>query len=245
MEIIYKQDWYSQDAKNVNVTHTDTQYNFVLGGVGARKRIGMLMEGSYWYNEAKDANTFEDYALLTNGKQKKIGWMSLPTSLDTPMTEGNGSSSALMDTGSAFAYINARTAGNEGLTKACKDFLQFLYTDSELKEFTKTSGSAKAAIEYDFTDESVFEGLSDFQKSVMTLKKNGKVIYQNDTNATFKERREDFLFSIMSPAWCPTISNVSYNCYLDALRAGKSAKDCFEATRISENDWMNLYYSGE
>ena len=33
--------------------------------------------------------------------------------------------------------------------------------------------------------------------------------------------------------------------YLDALRAGKSAKDCFEATRISENDWMNLYYSGE
>lgn len=243
MEVIYKQDWLSQDSKG-SATHTDTQYNFVFGGSGTKKRIGMLMEGSYWYNEAVNANTFSDYETINPGKERRLGWMSLPTSLNTPVTEGKGKNIALLDTGNSFTYINARTAKNEGLTRACKEFLQFLYTDSELKAFTATTGVAKAAINYDVLDASVTAELSTFQKSVMTLKSKSQVVYANASNETFKKGRGNFMFSIEAPIWSPILSKVSYSCYLDAYRAGKDTKTVFEATRISADKWASAYYKG-
>lgn len=243
MEIIYKQDWLSQDSKN-SATHTDTQYNFVFGGAGNKKRIGMLMEGSYWYNEAENAEIFSDYEAVTAGKTKKLGWMSLPTSLNTPVTEGNGKAITLMDTGNSFTYINANTARNAGVTKACKEFLQFLYTDAELKAFTATTGVAKAAVRYDVTDESILSELTEFQQSVITLKSKSQVVYANATNATFKAGRSNFMFSIQAPIWNPIINSVPYICYLDAYRAGYKTKDVFEATQISAATWANTYYKG-
>ena len=243
MEVIYKQDSLSQDSKN-SATHTDTQYNFVFGGAGNKKRIGMLMEGSYWYNEAVNAEIFSDYEAVTAGKAKKLGWMSLPTSLNTPVTEGNGKEITLMDTGNSFTYITANTARNEGLTKACKEFLQFLYTDAELKAFTATTGVAKAAVNYDVTDASIMSNLSEFQKSVLTLKSESKVVYANAANPTYKAGRSNFMFSIQAPIWNPIINKVTYTCYLDAYRAGYKTKDVFEATRISAETWANTYYKG-
>ena len=243
MEIIYKQDWLSQGSKN-SATHTDTQYNFVFGGAGNKKRIGMLMEGSYWYNEAVNAEIFSDYEAVTAGKTKKLGWMSLPTSLNTPVTEGNGKEITLLDTANSFTYINANTARNEGLTKACKEFLQFLYTDSELKAFTATTGVAKAAVAYDVTDSSIMSELSEFQKSVVSLKSESKVVYANASNPTYKTGRSNFTFTIQAPIWNPIMSNVTYSCYLDAYRAGFKTKDVFEATRISAETWANTYYKG-
>ena len=243
MEIIYKQDWLSQDSKN-SATHTDTQYNFVFGGAGNKKRIGMLMEGSYWYNEAVNAEIFSDYEAVNAGKTKKLGWMSLPTSLNTPVTEGKGKDITLLDTGNSFTYINANTAKNEGLTRACKEFLQFLYTDAELKAFTATTGVAKAAIEYDVTDASIMSKLSEFQQSVITLKSESKVVYANASNPTYKAGRSNFTFTIQAPIWNPIISNVTYISYLDAYRAGYKTQDVFEATRISAETWANTYYKG-
>ena len=243
MEVIYKQDWLSQDSKN-SATHTDTQYNFVFGGAGNKKRIGMLMEGSYWYNEAVNAEIFSDYESVMAGKTKKLGWMSLPTSLNTPVTEGNGREITLLDTGNSFTYINANTARNEGVTKACKEFLQFLYTDSELKAFTATTGVAKAAVNYNITDNSIMSSLSDFQKSVMTLRSESKVVYANAENATYKSGRSNFTFSILAPIWNPILSNVTYTCYLDAYSANYKTQDVFEATRISADTWASTYYKG-
>lgn len=243
MEIIYKQDWLSQDSKN-SATHTDTQYNFVFGGAGNKKRIGMLMEGSYWYNEAVNAEIFSDYEAVNAGKTKKLGWMSLPTSLNTPVTEGNGKEITLLDTANSFTYINANTARNEGLTRACKEFLQFLYTDAELKAFTATTGVAKAAVAYDVTDASIMSELSEFQQSVISLKSESQVVYANASNPTYKTGRSNFTFTIQAPIWNPIISNVTYISYLDAYRAGYKTQDVFEATRISAGTWANTYYKG-
>lgn len=243
MEIIYKQDWLSQDSKN-SATHTDTQYNFVFGGAGNKKRIGMLMEGSYWYNEAVNAEIFSDYEAVNAGKTKKLGWMSLPTSLNTPVTEGNGKEITLLDTANSFTYINANTARNEGLTRACKEFLQFLYTDAELKAFTATTGVAKAAVAYDVMDASIMSELSEFQQSVISLKSESQVVYANASNPTYKTGRSNFTFTIQAPIWNPIISNVTYISYLDAYRAGYKTQDVFEATRISAGTWANTYYKG-
>ena len=243
MEIIYKQDWLSQDSKN-SATHTDTQYNFVFGGAGNKKRIGMLMEGSYWYNEAVNAEIFSDYEAVNAGKTKKLGWMSLPTSLNTPVTEGNGKEITLLDTANSFTYINANTARNEGLTRACKEFLQFLYTDAELKAFTATTGVAKAAVAYDVTDASIMSELSEFQQSVISLKSESQVVYANASNPTYKTGRSNFTFTIQAPIWNPIINNVTYISYLDAYRAGYKTQDVFEATRISAETWANTYYKG-
>ena len=86
--------------------------------------------------------------------------------------------------------------------------------------------------------------LSEFQKSVLQLRSESKVVYANAENATYRSGRSNFTFSIQAPVWNPILSNVTYTCYLDAYRAGYKTKDVFEATRISKETWANTYYKG-
>ena len=73
-----------------------------LGGKQVEK-IGMLIEGSYWYNESDNVGNFTNYFTQTKTEERKISWMSLPTSLDVSVTEKNqGRKPTMVETASAF-----------------------------------------------------------------------------------------------------------------------------------------------
>lgn len=246
LEIIERKGWNTRTSLNTSSTHFDAQYNFVFGGQSAQypEEIAMLCEGSYWYNEAKTAGTFEDFAFYCQGIDRHLGWMSLPTSWDKSVTEGNGREVALLDDAFGYCYVNKKYENNQGIMRAVKEFLQFLYSDEEIKAFTAETGVAKAGFNPDYITDDVLSGLSEFQKSVLNLKRHNKVAYAVATNKTFIENVSMFRFCNESPVFKPIFNGTSYSCYFQAMHTGNFyTKDIFVATQLTATQWNN-YYKG-
>lgn len=206
---------------------------------GNTKDYGMICEGNYWYNEAKDAGRLDSfYAAHPEIKYRDVRWMSLPTKISESVTEGNGSTPCLMDTGNSFMLVNKTIEKKEGLKNAIKDFVQFLYTDAELEDFTKTTGVCKSGVNVDLNKIVGDPDLNEFQKTVLKLKNTFGVSYAGSNSKTYLAKRDDLFFSINAPVWHPG----SYKSVVEALRAGAfDAKGCFVNTQISADDWATNY----
>lgn len=228
----------TQDIGNTNEV---VQTLFLEGSRsgGNTKDYGMLCEGNYWVNEAQ--GRFADfYAKHPEITKRDVRWMSLPTKISETVTEGNGSEPALMDTGNSFLLVNKTLEGkSEGLKRAVKEFVQFLYTDAELEDFTATTGVCKSGVNFNFSGESVYSKLTDFQKTVLNIKKDFGVAYMASKSKTFLSKRNDLFFSINAPIWHP---GNNYKSVVEALRANAyDAKGCFESTQITQADWETNY----
>ncbi len=231
-ELAVKKGWFSVDATNENSSHLTTQTNFVLNGMSGNEKMGMLIEGSYWYNESVDASVFDNYALIAGKDTRDLAWMSMPTSFGETVTEGNGKEMVFLEFGTSYAFINGNLAGKadkEGIVAACKDFLKFLYTEDQLKAFTRNSGCMKAGIDYTMSGDD-YGDLPAFQKSILEMRKRGHVVYQTADNDLAASRKLDCMVSMFRP----NIANTPYSEYLTPLRAGKTAKDIFIATSLSK-----------
>ncbi len=229
-ELAVKKGWFSQDTTNGNSSHLTTQTNFVLNGMSGIEKIGMLIEGSYWYNESINASVFDNYALISGSTERDLAWMSMPTSLSETVTENNGKEMVFLEFGTSYAFLNGNLAGKAdkaGIVEACKDFLKFLYTEDQLKAFTRNSGSMKAGIDYTMSGDD-YGDLPEFQKSILEMRKNGRVVYQTADNDLAASRKLDCMVAMFRPS----IANTPYSEYLTPLRAGKTAKEIFVATSL-------------
>jgi len=246
LEVIDREGLMSKDA-NQDINHTDTEKNFLLGGqsVGGQMiaRKGMLVDGSYWWVESELSNNFTTYEKVTKKKieDRQIKFMRLPTSLNTTTTEGNGEKNTMIDTGMGVCYVNNNIKGNEELTKACIDFLKFLYTTEESVLFTEATGSVRA-IDYE-VDSSKLGSV--FYSDLVELRQSSNVVLftaAND-NPIFKYNRGSLKIELNSERFRPTINNFQYNNFLQAYREGKkgtiqaNAKICFDLTRFKEAEW--------
>ncbi len=240
LEMIEREGWFANEASMGTISHTDAQSAFIMGGIGDSARIGMLIEGSYWYNESVESGCFDKYSKLKpEAGERKLGWMPLPTSIDVSATEGNGRELALLDAGHSYAYINANIKDKPALVQACKDFFKFLYTDAELRAMTACSGTAKA-LNYEL-EESDYAKMSSYQKNVWKLKKNAKVIYCGGETKTLNAAPTSFYMNMFSPAFRPTYEGKHYTNLLKALREGCSAQFAFTDTKLDKAYWETVY----
>jgi len=237
-ELLEKNGYFSIDSKSTLVNNISAQRKFIYGehyGASA-KNIAMICEGNYWMNESHQIfdDFFRDNPTIT---ERNIGWMSLPTSLDTPAIPGQTRTGALMDIGYSYCLLNKKYEGT-GKMDAALDFIRFIYSENELCNFTKLTGVCKAGINYTYDSEAVGQYLNDHQKQVLALKRAGGVVYTGATNKTFLSNRKAFLFGLVGPAWMPS----PYKSVVDALRGGFNSKKCFEVTQIEESKWLSDYY---
>ena len=246
LEIANDRGWLDARSANNSFIHTDAMRAFVMNGLTtANPEVGMIMEGSYWMNEAEDNNIFEDYKVFNNGSaDKNMAWFNLPTSFDEPVTEGNGREEVLTSGVKTYAFINANlvTRGTPGKIQACKDFLQFLYTDDELKNFIKQSGTTKEGIKVDINDD-VLSYMNAGQKSFMEARANNRTVLQSGNNQTFISNTAALTYGIDS-GFRPEFNGTRYSCYIRAYRAGQTAQSCFEKMQISKENWISSYYKG-
>lgn len=241
LEIAFKEGYIERGSTTYdNVT---AQQDFIANGVGANDTVGMLIEGNYWINEADDYELFDKYyAAIKNAKDyRKIGWLPLPAQWSGSVTEGNGSTPTMVDVSASYAFVNNRFSGNQAVVDVCKDFLKFLYTDSELSRFTGVTGVAKAALNYSL-DSADQAKLDEFESSVWAMKKTGNVVYATASNATFQGSYNTLRLSGNSPLLRP-IFDRQYETSLAAIRVGKTAKEIFEKTALDATDWSE-YYKG-
>ncbi len=234
MEIVMKEGWFSDDVTTPTVSHTGSQRNFIFSGIDGMPEVGMMVEGSYWYNESEDVNNLVDYERYTNKTGRNVEWMPLPVNVFEPVTEGNGRRTTFLDVGSSSCFINARVAENPGLMQACKDFMEFLFTDAELSHFTETSGCAKP-MNYELLPED-YTSLAPYFRSLWDLRKQSKVILQYGDNPVFRDNRSDLLIYCDTPICQP----LGYRSLYKGLEDGKTAQELFEGSCRTEQEWAKF-----
>ena len=238
LQILETEGFLSADASNA-VGHTDAQMNFLTGGTET-KRKGMIMEGSYWWGESEMAGNFEDYNILTekDAKDRDIRWMPLPTSLDTPTTEGNGEKNTLIDTCFSSCYINNNIKNNEELKTASIDFVKFLYSEEELVNFTKDTGSFRP-IDYEVAS-SEFDSI--FYRELVELRNNSNVVQfaAENNNDIFRYHRGALKIELGGSVFTANYNSKPYDSYLLAYRAGATAVDAINSTRFSQDEWSTF-----
>ncbi len=222
-------------------SHTDVQKEFM------QDDVAMLIEGTYWRNEATDANTFRDYPALKNVETR---FMPLPVQAYGQVKEGQGKEPVVIETHMSYAFINSNTLkkhGAESLAMA-KEFLQFCYTDESLAEFTIKSSVTKdldytlGTVSDDYPNGEKYEQLSDYAKSVWDIKNNGKVINPISAHVLFIKNPTNFIMANTS-IWQTTIAGSTKYPY-DAFKASNTtkytARQYFEGMSKTETWWNAL-----
>lgn len=215
-----------------SASHTDVQKDFM------KDEVAMLIEGTYWLNEATDAQTFVDYPAL---KDVEVAYMPLPVQGTGSVTEGKGKAPVLIDAHSSFAFINANTATkhDETVLQVAKEFLQFCYTDESLVDFNVDS-SVTRGLTYTLGDRA--SELSDYAKSVWDAKESGFVVNPISANTIFVKNFSVFTMR-GTQIWVSTKASEGNPCTVFA-HTGKqtTAKDYFEglAEYRTENWWNGL-----
>lgn len=231
LELAKNKGWF----KNQQMTNTKAQEFFVLGNYNANDndRCAMLVDSTFWYGEAVSGGTLTKYKSLSGGKEANVSMMPMPVQLTGQVTEGNGKKPTVIDT-SATVFVNKRVEKNEGLFRAVKEFIEFLYSDAELKAFTETS-KLTMNLKYDYDKSS----LGNFYAGVLEIEKAaGDKVYAASDNIKFSKNRSSF--SLIWGGKLNYFGNYHNGSYA-ALMGGETAASIFTQTRRAKvADWESL-----
>lgn len=173
LQFIYDYVWNSANRHsltNQSLSHTDTQSQYLLGYKFTTDKPAMLVEGTWWENEAY-AN-FLSTTLINDGRgwgQRDYRYMLLPKmdgayGLDG---QGNGSVFSVLNSG-AFVVPKAKSdEKSQAKLAALKDFLAYTLTDENLAFFTECTGIINA-YDYEIPD-NVYQKLTPFSKTVYAM----------------------------------------------------------------------------
>lgn len=271
MEIIQREEYYTEkETGNANISHTDAMEALISGGNNKTfTGCAMLIDGSYWYNEAKDNGRLESYATQTGDKHEvDVRLMALPTTFSTaersdPNSEyynrTTSKASCLLDIGQGWCNVNSKVEDNQEKYDAVKAFVAFCYSEPELRSFTAISGQSRA-INYSLTKNDL-AGMSTYYQYVWNLRDNengSNIVYaaaKTIENGGSAERQSLFLKSrstLILELSSPLISTAAdstpsvYKAYSDETQNADGtykygAKANFEYTKITSTAWLNVY----
>lgn len=129
------------------VGQKDAERRFILSALPEEKDRAMLIDGSWWQNEA--SSIFSDMAVDYGNdayrvENRRYGMLPLPKANESKVGEGNTLS---FNTATVIVVNKASVKDDVTLTVA-KQFIKFLHTHESLYEFNKITASARP---YDYT----------------------------------------------------------------------------------------------
>ncbi len=148
MEYIIDNGYTSSYCWN-DKSHSETQEYFLNSNFRAtEKPIAMMIEGSWWENEASEGGAFdacvEDYGPEAAKENRKFGFLPMPhATLDK--VGGN----QVANGGATSIAINANI--NSEKIELAKTFIRFAHTDESLREYNVVTGIPKN-YSYELTD---------------------------------------------------------------------------------------------
>ena len=165
-KVFTHREYYDSIASAKSGTNIDAQERFLRGGIdgGTTPPIGMIIEGSYWYNESISEGAMEK---ANKYGKKDVRFMPMPhqyAGTVTPREEGEEPMSQVLIISSANALIAADTQQPE----LAKLFLQFCYSDEELVKAELSNNGISRDLIYDTT--SIQKDLSDYALSLNQMK---------------------------------------------------------------------------
>lgn len=157
----------------------EAQDDFIYAGKDGKGRMipAMLVDGDWWQSEASD--TFDATEQYGTKYQRNFKYMPLPKATADQI----GSRACNIDFDFAYSFVSSNTAKEKVAIAA--DFIQFVHTNEQMVQFTKTTNTIKA-LSYTMTDEDLAE-LTPYGKSLFEYKKSGMsdTIILTGSNAKF------------------------------------------------------------
>ena len=237
MQLAYDNEWFHSE------TQTDTsadkvQTTFIA--TNPNERAAMYIDGTYWYHEAElynQGSAFTQWRRTSGGKERKLSYMCLPTTLTGSVAEGEGKKNTMLNVGSSFMFVNNRVSENEGKKKAVIDFLKFLYSKEELASYTEFMGM-NIPINYDYDEEKLGDY---YYTSFKKLKSEADVISTASENPIQYKNISSFTLGFGGAlAYYTYNGQVMMEGYLQAYRNGRTAKDIFVGSTLSQSTWSTL-----
>lgn len=203
--------WQSGDCDSTTTTMLSTQQNYIESYNGGTP-IAMIVEGSYWYNEADNAGYIEDTKNRFTDFDAKNNYQILPLPRVYEGTykdvEGKEVGKAVYaDQADSLAVINANIAGDKELVELAKTFLAYCYTDESLKEFTETTRvtrSLKYAVDVNKLDA--------WGKAVWNYTKAADLLLPYSSNSLYLNNRTQQSMHIANDFWAVSGKNVYSYC---------------------------------
>ena len=253
-EIFSNVNNYTNSSVDQGATSNTTVQREFLESIynpSSSKKTAMMLEGSYWMNEVKDSGEYDravsNYPAIAS--ELEVEFMPLPVQSKGSVTEDNGKAPTTVDALNAYAFINANVERmhGKGVKQLALDFLQFLYSDVSLRDFTVKSTVTKN-VSYTLTEGDKAE-LPNFSKSVINIRENGKVVTATASNLLAMSNPTVFTLHPGGKFW-NTTTGVGYDDPYMAFKHGSnvSVKDYFDGMKKSDSwktnlngyqDWLN------
>ena len=184
LETIYKNHYYSDYSFNEGVSHEGAQDYFLLSNKdNDMQDIGMLVEGVYWVNEAKQ--TFKDMAAYPNSslKERNLKIMPMPKATEAQV----GEQATFMDSLNHLAFISAYV--DEEKTELAKTFLQYCETQKSLENFLLYTNFPRC---YDVNYSNVYNSLCTYTKSLLDVFEGSRYFFPSSSKVIFQKNYNEF-----------------------------------------------------
>ena len=222
------------------LSHLDAQNEFIFSSLEG-KPIGMLIEGSWWYAAAHEALAASASAYPQTGIERDFSFMPLPVQFKGQVTEGNGKKNTLFDGLSAYCFVSASIKNNPVKVELAKAFLQFLYTDAELANFTRSTSNFKG-VKYNVNEED-FSSMSKFAAHMYEIRSNSDIVHPVSNSKIFVNAQTKFYYNLDTSAYASTIGDSDYRHPVSAFVQGETAIDYFKGMKVDQKTWVDSYGS--
>lgn len=183
------------DNYKIADTHVNAQKSFVRGGIANDQPVAMIIEGTWWENEAKAAF----YDLQSNGFERhNYAVMPKPHATQDKV----GQKACWLSQSSSYGFV-ASASDNKPLAL---EFLRFLHTDAELSHFTAEVNMTRP-LNYSITDEDA-ANLTTYAQSILDLKANSDIVYPYSTRVEVMDN--PLMFASFAWAWLANIDGYEY-----------------------------------
>ncbi len=234
--VIDKIDSYAHKYSNndSNFTQLNAQEEYIYSSL-ENKPIGIIIDGTYWWNEAKPAYNRSVNKYGDRAKVRNFAWMPVPTAVSAADQAQNAKDPVFRDIMASYCIVNAKVADNQYKEQLAKDFVSFCYSDESLQEFTTTTGVAKG-LNYSLTEDQ-YNSLSPFSKSCWDIREKADIVNILPISTMVIENEQALLWDLHTT----TIAGQAYNAPFYAFLAKESSEDYFKGQWITAQSWRNNY----
>ena len=232
-KVLSNKKYYYTRSTDTTFTQYNSQEQFIFSSL-ENKPIGMLIDGTWWTNEAAGAFERSVSSYGERAENRRFAWMPLPRKATA--TDAVGDEYALKDALRSYAFINGNVK-NENKLKLAKEFLKFCYSDASLQAFTVSTGVAKG-VKYSLNNEQK-NSLTYYAQNVWNYRSSYDVVYNLSDNEIFMNDENTFITDF----WSSKVSGTDYLFPYTAFRASQNvtAAKYFEGMKISANAWEDKY----
>lgn len=233
--------YYTSSSTRLTTDHLSAQDEFIASrpenNGSTIKPIGMIMEGDWWENEARENGDFESMVAMY-GEDYAYGKRRFSL-MPFPKAEGSAQETTIFSVSSTAAFfINANCS--EEILSIAKEFLRFCHTESSLQVFTKHTGVMKP-FQYTLTEEQ-YNSITYFSKTLYQLYRdeNTKIVY--DLNLSQKRVNNSTYFGNYW-SWYANVAGSTYEHPFTAFANDTSltAKAYFDGLyTYHKNNWNTL-----